>query len=201
MRTVVFAAAAALIVASGLAYSLQATRTSSPSPSFPEQGIPVVKVQSVSVLERDAPQEKILPAAAPLKASLTDYDVERAPIAEAEDHPKVGIATTVSENGPPAPLTIAAVAEQPANEVSSDQPAQASASTKRKSAKTTAKKPASDESANSEPRSAKAAGKKGKDQAVASKQEPTPASVQAASAPDSEFPNPIAKLRQFFGVD
>jgi len=93
---------------------------------------------------------------------------------------------------------VAARPEQLVDEAASDQPAPAKL-TKQKSAKTTAKKPVSRDSASKEQHHASAAtAPETKDQAIASNEEPATSDVEEAPSAGA-FPNPISKLRELFG--
>jgi len=71
--------------------------------------------------------------------------------------------------------------------------------TKQKSAKTTAKKPVSRDSASKEQHHASAVtAPETKDQAIASNEEPATSDVEEAPSAGA-FPNPISKLRELFG--
>jgi len=101
-------------------------------------------------------------------------------------------------SGPP-PVVVAARAEQPIDQASSDQPAPAPKPIKQKNAKTTAKKPVLRDSATKEQQHAKAmAAPERKEQAIASNQEPATSDVQEAPSAGA-LPNPISKLRELFG--
>jgi hypothetical protein len=204
--TLVLALAAASVVASGVAFSLQVTLSPSSHSSTVADGTTTDrKVDRVSVVEPEAPQEAA-PAAvqAPSReASRTDF---LSPSIEASQPAFYEVAEEASEDrtaleitsGPP-PVVVAARAEQPIDQVASDQPAPAPKSTKQKSAKTAAKKPVSRDSANKEQHHAKAvAAPETRDQVIASNQEPATTDLQEAPSAGA-FPNPISKLRELFG--
>jgi hypothetical protein len=203
--TLVLALAAASVVASGVAFSLQVTLSPSSHSSTVADGTTTDrKVDRVSVVEPEAPQEAA-PAAvqAPSReASRTDF---LAPSIEASRTAFYEVAEEASEDrtaleissGPP-PFVMSARAEQPIDQPASDQPAPAKL-TKQKSAKTTAKKPASRDSANKEQHHAKAlATPETRDQVIASNQEPATTDLQEAASAGA-FPNPLSKLRELFG--
>ena len=204
--TLVLALAAASVVASGVAFSLQVTLSpSSQSSTVAEKATTDRKVDSVAVVQPELPQDA-MPAAvqAPsLEASRTDF---LSPSIEASQPAFYEVAEEASEDrtaleitsGPP-PVVVAARAEQPIDQVASDQPAPAPKSTKQKSAKTAAKKPVSRDSANKEQHHAKAvAAPETRDQVIASNQEPATTDLQEAPSAGA-FPNPISKLRELFG--
>jgi hypothetical protein len=204
--TLVLALAAASVVASGVAFSLQVTLSPSSHSSTVADGTTTDgKVDRVSVGEPEAPQEAA-PAAvqAPSReASRTDF---LAPSIEASRTAFYEVAEEASEDrtaleissGPP-PFVMSARAEQPIDQAASDEPAPAKL-TKQKSAKTTAKKPVfSRDSANKEQHHAKAlATPETRDQVIASNQEPATTDLQEAPSAGA-FPNPISKLRELFG--
>ena len=204
--TLVLALAAASVVASGVAFSLQVTLSpSSQSSTVAEKATTDRKVDSVAVVQPELPQDA-MPAAvqAPSReASRTDF---LSPSIEASQPAFYEVAEEASEDrtaleitsGPP-PVVVAARAEQPIDQVASDQPAPAPKSTKQKSAKTAAKKPVSRDSANKEQHHAKAvAAPETRDQVIASNQEPATTDLQEAPSAGA-FPNPISKLRELFG--
>jgi hypothetical protein len=203
--TLVLALAAASILGSGVAFSLHATLPlSSQSSTIADKAATEGKFYRVSVAEPEAPQEAA-PAAvqAPSReASRTDF---LAPSIEASRTAFYEVAEEASEDrtaleissGPP-PFVMSARAEQPIDQAASDQPAPAKL-TKQKSAKTTAKKPVSRDSANKEQHHAKAlATPETRDQVIASNQEPATTDLQEAPSAGA-FPNPISKLRELFG--
>jgi len=206
MRTsLVLALAAGSVLASGVALSLQVTpSTSSHSSTIAVEATSVSKVDRVAVVAAEPPQDA-MPAAvqAPsLEASRTDF---LSPSIEASQPAFYEVAEEASEDrtaleitsGPP-PVVVAARAEQPIDQVASDQPAPAPKSTKQKSAKTAAKKPVSRDGVIKEQHHAKAVvAPETKDEATASNQEPTTSDMQ--EAPNAAaFPNPISKLRELF---
>src|SRR4051812_19916642 len=206
MRTsLVLALAAGSVVASGVALSLQVTpSTSSHSSTIADEATTVSKVDRVAVVAAEPPQDA-LPAAvqAPsLEASRTAF---LSPSIEASQPAFYEVAEEASEDrtalaissGPP--VVVAARAEKPIDQASSDQPAPAPKSTKQKNAKTTAKKPLLRDSATKEQQHAKAmAAPERKEQAIASNQEPATSDVQEAPSAGA-LPNPISKLRELFG--
>ena len=203
--TLVLALAAASILGSGVAFSLQVTLSPSSHSSTVADGTTTDrKVDRVSVVEPEAPQE-----AAPAAVQAPSREVSRtdflAPSIEASRTAFYEVAEEASEDrtaleissGPP-PFVMSARAEQPIDQPASDQPAPAKL-TKQKSAKTTAKKPASRDSANKEQHHAKAlATPETRDQVIASNQEPATTDLQEAASAGA-FPNPISKLRELFG--
>jgi hypothetical protein len=204
--TLVLALAAASVVASGVAFSLQVTLSpSSQSSTVAEKATTDSKVDSVAVVQPELPQDA-MPAAvlrSSIEASRTDF---LSPSIEASQPAFYEVAEEASEDrtaleitsGPP-PVVVAARAEQPIDQVASDQPAPAPKSTKQKSAKTAAKKPVSRDSANKEQHHAKAvAAPETRDQVIASNQEPATTDLQEAPSAGA-FPNPISKLRELFG--
>src|SRR6476469_4662139 len=207
MRTsLVLALAAGSVLASGVALSLQVTpSTSSHSSTIAVEATSVSKVARVAVVAAEPPQDA-MPAAvqAPsLEASRTDF---LSPSIEASQPAFYEVAEEAAEDrtaleitsGPP-PVVVAARAEQPIDQVASDQPAPAPKSTKQTSAKTAAKKPVSRDSANKEQHHAKAvAAPETRDQVIASNQEPATTDLQEAPSAGA-FPNPISKLRELFG--
>jgi len=206
MRTsLVLALAAGSVLASGVALSLQVTpSTSSHSSTIAVEATSVSKVDRVAVVAAEPPQDA-MPAAvqAPsLEASRTDF---LSPSIEASQPAFYEVAEEASEDrtaleitsGPP-PVVVAARAEQPIDQVASDQPAPAPKSTKQKSAKTAAKKPVSRDGVIKEQHHAKAVvAPETKDEATASNQEPPTRDMQEAPNAGA-FPNPISKLRELF---
>ena len=209
------ALAAASIVVSGGAFSLYTTLSpSSQSSTVVDEATTVGKVDWVTVVEPESPQEA-MPAAvlAPsIEASRTDFvapsvkisvvggaphflppSIEASETAfhavteEASDD-RTAIETT---SGPP-PVVVAARVEQPVDQASFDQPAPAPKAPKQKNPKTTVKKPVLRDRANKEQRHAKAvAAPETKDQAIATNQEPATAAVQEPpSAPPSPTRSP-----------
>lgn len=206
MRSLVLTLAAACMVVSGVAYSLHATLSpSSQSSTIAHETTTVGEVDSVAVVQPELPQDA-MPAAvlrSSIEASRTDF---LSPSIEASQPAFYEVAEEASEDrtaleitsGPP-PVVVAARAEQPIDQVASDQPAPAPKSTKQKSAKTAAKKPVSRDSANKEQHHAKAvAAPETRDQVIASNQEPATTDLQEAPSAGA-FPNPISKLRELFG--
>jgi len=179
--------------------------TSSHSSTIADEATSVSKVDSVAVVQPELPQDA-MPAAvlrSSIEASRTDF---LSPSIEASQPAFYEVAEEASEDrtaleitsGPP-PVVVAARAEQPIDQVASDQPAPAPKSTKQKSAKTAAKKPVSRDSANKEQHHAKAvAAPETRDQVIASNQEPATTDLQEAPSAGA-FPNPISKLRELFG--
>src|SRR3954451_12791944 len=134
--TLVFALAAASMVASGVAFSLHATLSpSSQSSTVADETTTDGKVDRVSVVEPEAPQEAA-PAAvqAPsLEASRTDFlapsnEASRTAFYDvAEEHAEHR--TAVEITGAPPPVVMPARVEQPVDPASLDQPAPAPKST------------------------------------------------------------------------
>ena len=204
--TLVLALAAASVVASGVAFSLQVTLSpSSQSSTVAEKATTDRKVDSVAVVQPELPQDA-MPAAvqAPSRRGFSDglplalHEASQPAFYEVAEEASEDRTALEITSGPP-PVVVAARAEQPIDQVASDQPAPAPKSTKQKSAKTAAKKPVSRDSANKEQHHAKAvAAPETRDQVIASNQEPATTDLQEAPSAGA-FPNPISKLRELFG--
>ena len=192
--TLVLALAAASILGSGVAFSLHATLPlSSQSSTIADEAATEGKFYRVSVAEPEAPQE-----AAPAAVLASSLEASQTPFYEVAEEASEDRTAVEITSGPP-PFVVAARAEQPIDQAASDQPAPAPKSTKQKSAKTTAKKPASRDSANKEQHHAKAlATPETRDQVIASNQEPATTDLQEAASAGA-FPNPLSKLRELFG--